>query len=326
MISICATVFDEAETIGPWIDGILAQTRPPDEIVICDAGSTDGTIEVLREAADGGRVRFEVMPGANISTGRNRAIELAEGEIVAVTDAGTVAEPDWLERLVEPLETDPEVGVAAGFYKPAGRNFFERVLAAVITPRRGDLEPDGFPPSSRSVAFRREWWRKVGGYPEWLDICEDLVFDFALEDAGAKFAFAPEAVVAWYPRPDIRAFFHQYRGYARGDGHARLYPDRHALRYSGYAAGVLLAKASRGSWLARVALAAGLAYHFKSSFARVLQERPFRGPLQAAAALALVPVVVVTGDVAKMIGYAQGTADWLRAGGNEGMRSGAREL
>jgi cellulose synthase/poly-beta-1,6-N-acetylglucosamine synthase-like glycosyltransferase len=325
VISLCATVFNEADTIGPWIEGILGQTRPPDEIVICDAGSTDGTIEVLREAAGRGQVRFEVAPGANISTGRNRAIALSRGEIVAVTDAGTVAEVDWLERLVEPLEADPEVGVAAGFYRPAGRNFFERVLAAVITPRRGDLEPDGFPPSSRSVAFRRGWWERVGGYPEWLDICEDLVFDFALEEAGARFAFAPEAIVAWYPRPDIRAFFHQYRGYARGDGHARLYPHRHALRYSGYIGGVLLARASRGSRLARVALAAGLAYHFKSSFARLFQEKPFRGPLQAAAAIALVPVIVVTGDVAKMIGYAQGTADWIRAGGNEGMRGGGKD-
>lgn len=324
MISLCATVFNEAGTIGPWIEGLLAQTRPPDEIVICDAGSTDGTVEVLERAAAEHGVRFEVVPGANISTGRNAAIRLARGEIVAVTDAGTVAEPDWLEKLVEPLERDESLAVSAGFYRPAGRNFFERVLAAVITPRRVDLEPDGFPPSSRSVAFVREWWEKVGGYPEWLDICEDLIFDFALRDAGAKFAFAPEAVVAWYPRPDIVRYFHQYRGYAKGDGHARLYAGRHALRYGGYLTGLLLAVASRRSRLARLALAIGVVYHLKSSVARVLQERPFRGPFQALAALALVPVIVVTGDVAKMIGYVQGTLDWNRAGGDEGIRGAGK--
>lgn len=291
-----------------------------DEIVICDAGSTDGTIEVLTElAATDERVRFLVVPGANISRGRNAAIEAARGELIAVTDAGTVAEYDWLEQLVKPLQRDPAVGVSAGFYRPAGRDFFEGVLAAVITPRFHDLYPRGFPPSSRSIAFRKEWWRRVGGYPEWLRVCEDLVFDRNLKEAGARFAFAPDAVVAWYPRPDLRAFFRQYYGYARGDGHARIYAGRHFVRYASYLSGLALAAKAPHSRLARALLATGMALHFKRYIGRVFDEQPYRGPVGCIRAFALVPVVVITGDVAKMLGYPRGVFERWRAGGEVGL-------
>ena len=106
-----------------------------------------------------------------------------------MTDAGTELERNWLERLVAPFAGGSQVGVAAGFFLPAGDTFFERSLATVITPQLPEIEPDKFLPSSRSVAFRKEWWQRVGGYPEWLEHCEDLVFDMDMRAAGAEFAF-----------------------------------------------------------------------------------------------------------------------------------------
>jgi len=321
-VSLCATLYNEADSIDAWLDSVLAQTRSPEEIVLCDAGSSDGTIERIeaRAAADS-RIRLVVEPGANVPEGRNAAIQLAGNPLIAVTDAGTVLDPDWLRRLIEPLEADPEVGVSAGFYRPAGRNWFELVLATVITPRRRDLAEDGFPPSSRSVGFRKSWWERVGGYPEWLRAGEDLVFDFRLRDLGARFAFAPEAVVAWYPRPGLPEFFAQYRHYARGDGHGHLFPKRHAIRYGAYAAGLLLARHSRRSRLARALLLLGVYLHMRKFLRRVDEERPLPGAGGLAAAYALVPAIVVVGDVAKMIGYPQGLWERWRAGGPEGLQA-----
>lgn len=319
-VSLCATLFNEAESIDAWLRSVLAQSRKPDEIVLCDAGSTDGTIERIEAyAAREPAIRLHVEPGANVAAGRNAAIALAHGPLIAVTDAGTIVDENWLERLVAPLEADPETGVCAGFYRPAGRNFFERVLAAVITPRLQDIAADGFPPSSRSIAFRKEAWAQVGGYPEWMRAGEDLVFDFSLRDSGTRFAFASNAIVSWYPRPDLPSFFAQYRHYARGDGHGHLWTGRHAVRYAAYLAGMRLAFASRRSRLARLALAAGLGAHLHVFFDRVRTDRPFEDAGEAIAAYALVPVIVIAGDVAKMAGYPQGLAERHRAGGPEGL-------
>lgn len=321
-VSLCATIFNEADSVTAWLDSIFAQTRPPEEIVLCDAGSTDGTIEQIeRRAAQDPRIRLIVEQGANVPEGRNTAIEAASGPAIAVTDAGTILDPEWLERLIAPLEADPELAVSAGFYRPAGRNAFERILATVITPRRQDLPADGFPPSSRSVAFRKSWWERVGGYPNWLRAGEDLVFDFRLREMGARFAFAPDAIVAWYPRPGLREFFAQYRHYARGDGHGHLFPRRHAIRYGAYSVGLALAVRSRRSWLARALLFLGACMHMRKFLIRVHEERPLPGAAGRATSYALVPAIVVTGDLAKMIGYPQGLWERWRAGGPEGLQA-----
>ncbi|HET7087198.1 MAG TPA: glycosyltransferase, partial [Anaerolineae bacterium] len=101
-VSLIVTVKNEAGSIRTLLDSIAAQTRLPDEVIVCDGGSTDATLEVVR-----GETRFPVRvierPGANISQGRNAAIEAASGDIIASTDAGVRLDPHWLGVLVAPF-------------------------------------------------------------------------------------------------------------------------------------------------------------------------------------------------------------------------------
>src|SRR3954453_22903213 len=105
-VSVIATVNDEAGSIEPFVSALLAQSRIPDEIIISDGGSTDGTPDIVRRLAAeaDGVIRLIQAPGPNIARGRNIAIERCSGPIVAVTDAGAIPRPDCLERLVRPLE------------------------------------------------------------------------------------------------------------------------------------------------------------------------------------------------------------------------------
>lgn len=316
-VSVVVTVRNEAASIEPFLTSLLRQTRVPDEIVIADGGSTDGTRAVLdRLAAAEPRVRVLDAARTNISQGRNLAVRHARGPVVAVTDAGTEVASDWLESLTEPLDADPDVAVAAGFFLPGGETFMERCIAAVITPQLPEIVPERFLPSSRSVAFRKVWWEKVGGYPEWLQHCEDLVFDMDLKRAGATFAFAPGAVVTWRARPTLTAFARQYFLYARGDGHAHLWARRHLVRYGAYLAGPALLAAGRRHPAAYLALTAGAAAYLGKFYRRIARRPPAPGARQAAAA-ALVPVIVVTGDLAKMLGYPLGLLERWRAGSPE---------
>ncbi|MCA9997774.1 MAG: glycosyltransferase, partial [Anaerolineales bacterium] len=73
-ISVIATIKNEGEAIRPLLDSLIQQTCFPDEVVICDGGSTDDTLEFLEEYKQWLPLRVIVVPGSNISQGRNRAI------------------------------------------------------------------------------------------------------------------------------------------------------------------------------------------------------------------------------------------------------------
>lgn len=318
LVSLVTTVKNEEASIDAFFDSVFAQSRLPDEVIVVDGGSTDATVERIRvRAAVEPRLVLLEAPRTNIAQGRNIAIDHARFPLIAVADAGTVLRPDWLARLIRPLAEDESLAVSSGFFEPGGTTWLERAISVVITPHAAEIDPDTFLPSSRSVAFRKHWWDRVGGYPEWLRHCEDLVFDFALRGAGAQFQFVPEARVTWRARRSLGGFFRQYYDYARGDGHAKLWPRRHLIRYGAYALGVELAAAVRHSPRARAALTAGVLWHLHRNLLRVWRATCFPSTSERVAAMAIAPLIVVTGDAAKMLGYPRGVLERARAGSPE---------
>ncbi len=332
--SLIVTVLDEADSIDELLESIAAQTRQPDEVVVVDGGSRDGTWQRLQTWTARLPLHLIRAPGAGIARGRNLAIDAASASVIAVTDAGVRLEPDWLAQLHTALSDDTDV--VSGFFTAETSTTFEHALGATVLPAVKDIDPDTFLPSSRSVLFRRAAWAAVGGYPEWLDYCEDLVFDLTLKRAGCRFAFAPQARVWFRPRGSLPAFFRQYYRYARGDGKADLFRRRHAIRYATYALAVILLRWSgllpptgliprsssgsrRGVALLLIAFG-GLAYT-RRPYARLWPAVEGLSPGEVAYALALVPAIRLVGDVAKMLGYPVGVWWRLRGGGITRTRS-----
>jgi hypothetical protein len=186
-------------------------------------------------------------------------------------------------------------------------------MGATVLPHVREIRAETFLPSSRSVAFRKAAWEAVDGYPEWLDYCEDLIFDLRLRDLYGSFPFQPEARVHFRPRGSLRAFFRQYYRYARGDGKADLWRRRHLARYLTYlvAGPALLVLALFHSPWWWLALAAGLAAYTATPYRRLWPTLAGRGLPARLAAVLLVPVIRVVGDVAKMLGYPVGLV-WRR--------------
>ena len=312
-VSLIVTVRNESSSLPVLLDSIAAQTRLPDEVVVCDGGSTDGTLDALRRET---RFPLRVVerPGSNIAQGRNAAIEAASGDIIASTDAGVRLDPDWLQSLISHFEQNPSVAAVSGFFLPAPQTTFELAMGATVLPERRDIRAETFLPSSRSVAFKKEAWQAVGGYPEWLDYGEDLIFDFALRENFGPFAFAPEAIALFRPRGSLRAFFKQYVLYARGDGKAKLWPRRHAIRYATYLVGVpgiALLSARISPWFLLLYLVGGAAYT-RTPYRRLWPKLGALSWRKKLKAIALVPIIRVVGDVAKMIGYPVGVMWQIR--------------
>ncbi|MCA9915603.1 MAG: glycosyltransferase, partial [Anaerolineae bacterium] len=291
--------------------GILAQTRQPDEVILVDGGSTDHTTDVIRSYEDRLPLRLFIEPGCNISQGRNKAIREAQGEILAITDAGVRLPHDWLETITQPLRDVPSLNVSCGFFAADPQTVFEVAMGATVLPLVNEIDPLTFLPSSRSIAVRKSAALQVDGYPEWLDYCEDLIFDLRLKDTQPPFAFVPDAAVWFRPRRTLSSYFKQYYLYARGDGKADLWRKRHALRYLTYlvAAPALLL----GGWLLHPALwlllIAGGVVYLRQPYRRlpeVMARLEQVSALDWLQAWLLIPLIRLVGDIAKMIGYPVG--------------------
>ncbi len=321
-VSLVATVLDEAGNLGEWWTSIAGQTLPPDEVVVVDGGSRDGTAELLREMAARSPfpVRVEVREGCNIARGRNEAVRLAAHEIIAVTDAGCVLSPDWLERITAPLRGEAAVDLVAGFYQPLTRNRFEEAAACATLPLPWEVREGRFMPSSRSLAFRRRVWEEAGGYPEWLEIGEDMYFNHAWKRLGIAHRLEKDALVYWRMRGNPRALLRQYFRYARGDGESGMYPQRHLLRFATYGWLAFAALSEKGR-RCLPATAAAAALYAGRRWLRIPFYMQGRAAGEKAAAVPAVALLMLGIDMAKMAGYAAGLARRL-AGPIEGRASG----
>lgn len=215
--TIIATVRNEATTIRDFVDSLLTQQRKPDEIVIVDGASSDGTREILEDYARRGAICLISQP-CNIAQGRNLGIAAATGTHIAVTDAGCRVDADWLAKIAQCFSSDPPPDVVAGNFKFETHTPFEiAVVRATFQPNREQSEAARYYPSSRSVAFTKTAWEKVGGYPEWLYAAEDTLFNIRMRQLGCRFAFCPDAIVRWRPRETWRALARQRINFSRGN-------------------------------------------------------------------------------------------------------------
>lgn len=127
-VSLVVAAYNEAGCIQQKLENSLALDYPADrfEVVIGSDGSTDGTDDVIRACADR-RVRLSPAPRAGKTTVLNRCLPSAQGDIIVLSDANTLIEPEALQALVRHFE-DPDVGAVCGrlrLYNPTKKDYEE---------------------------------------------------------------------------------------------------------------------------------------------------------------------------------------------------------
>lgn len=110
-VSVVIPAYNAGKTIGRALDSVLAQTRPPDEIIVINDGSTDSTEEIVRRNYPS--VVLITQANSGPSAARNAGISASRGEYTAFLDADDRWLPEKIERQLEILARRPEIALLA---------------------------------------------------------------------------------------------------------------------------------------------------------------------------------------------------------------------
>jgi len=306
-VSLVVPVKNEADSIERLMASVAGQMRRPDEMVVVDGGSEDGTAEIAEEwmkrrsLSDWRRVVR--VDDATPGKGRNVGVANARYEWIAFTDAGIRLEQSWLERLIEVAERNNQIDVVYGSYEPATETFFERCAAlAFVAPKRLRAGQWMRGPAIPSSLIRREVWEGVGGFQD-LRAAEDLIFMEAVERKGYKIGWAPRAVVWWRMPPTFGSVFRRFALYSLHNVRIGRQYDWHygvARQYAVWIAFLILGFVLSG-WFWPATLIGYGARVAKGVWAR----REGRGLLWAMnpAQFAMVAAILLTIDAAMFAGW-----------------------
>lgn len=228
-VSIIVPTFNSARTIGECVDALLKQNYPADkyEIIIVDDGSNDNTAEILKSF----NIRYHRQDNKGPATARNKGVEMAEGEIVAFTDADCIPDSNWISEIVLPLESPEIVGVK-GAYRTTQTSLWVRFAQAEFNERYRILSHHKYIDmvSTYSAAYKKSVFLLMGGFDVSFPFPnhEDTDLSYRMAQRGYKMVFNPKAVVAHLNHPN--SFFRYtrlkfWRGYWRMIVY-RKYPNK----------------------------------------------------------------------------------------------------
>jgi N-acetylglucosaminyl-diphospho-decaprenol L-rhamnosyltransferase len=257
-IDVAVVAFNRYDLTSSCLGHLAAQTREH-RLLVCDNGSTDGTAErIAADWPEAAVTRTEENRG--FAEACNAAVALGSGDVVVLLNNDVDCRPDFLERLVAPLERDPAIGsVAALMVRPDE----DRIDSIGLTT---DVTLSGFPrlqgrpvaeaasprpvllgPAGTAAAYRRSAWDAVGGLDERIRAySEDFDLALRLRAAGWPSVAAPDAAGVHL---GSATFGHRSAFQRRNGGFSRAYLMR---RYR-----VLRSRASLRSALTEAIVVAG---------------------------------------------------------------------
>jgi glycosyltransferase involved in cell wall biosynthesis len=221
-------VLNDAGGVRAFFLAMARQTILPHEIVLTDAGSTDGTWELINSHATNQTYPIKVVAlqqiRCSVAQGRNLAIHNSTSEIIVSTDIGCQWTDLWIEHLTAPLLSN-SVDLVIGSWA-VDQDSITSQPALIEWCIAGDqtlIADKNAYSSSRSIAYKKNVWLALGEYPEDLSFAgDDAVFHFLIENAEVKRTGCPNLDCYWHRHETLRQFLKEKQRYGRGDGEALI--------------------------------------------------------------------------------------------------------
>jgi succinoglycan biosynthesis protein ExoA len=222
-LSVIVPCRNEAAYLGPCLDSILASGYPSErmEILIADGRSQDGTRELAQSyAARYTNVRVIDNPLRITPAALNRALDHAQGEIIARLDAHSTISPGYFTHAVASLQASGASNVG-GRMRTVTRDrgpFAEPIRIALTSPfgvgnsrfRTGQDISQHTPVCYVDTVFGgcwpREVFTRIGGFNERLERSQDIEFNQRLRRSGGRILLTPLMQSQYYARATLRSF------------------------------------------------------------------------------------------------------------------------
>jgi glycosyltransferase involved in cell wall biosynthesis len=174
-LTVIIPAYNREQYLGEAIRSALEQTRPPDEIIVVDDGSTDSTVAVAKSF--GGVVRCLSQQNGGVASARNHGVEASSGELLAFLDSDDMWFPQKLEWQLRHLDSHPETDMVFGhmqsYISPELESTYHRSIDTTIIPGV----------SACTLLIRKDTFLKIGPFDlkeretefiEWFSRAQDL--------------------------------------------------------------------------------------------------------------------------------------------------------
>ena len=219
--SVIIRAYNEGKHIRRLLEGISQQTIKNVQVILVDSGSSDDTVEIARQFP----VEIIQINPKEFTFGRslNLGIHHAEADLVVFASAHVYpVYPDWLERLLEPLQ---ESQVALSYGKQRGMEstqFSEHMIFSHWFPETSNLNQEHPFCNNANAAIRRDLWEKKI-YNETLPGLEDLAWARWVQDQGYRIAYVAEAEIIHVHQESWKGISNRYR--REGMAFKMIYPQ-----------------------------------------------------------------------------------------------------
>lgn len=112
LVSVVTVSYNGFPLLANLLESLRRQTYGNHEVIVVDNASTDGSVELLRLRFPEIRL-LQQAENLGFAGGNNAGIQAANGELLALANNDTVADPTWLEELVATASEDPRIGAVA---------------------------------------------------------------------------------------------------------------------------------------------------------------------------------------------------------------------
>ena len=213
-VSLVIPIYNEADTIEQLLISINKQSLRPFELIFVDAGSTDGTIEIIENQIFPFQVKLIKEKRCYPGKGRNIGAENATGDVIVFADAGFVFREDWLECLIKGLVGDVCFGNWQVYlYKQTA---FHKACCLIymdpIVKRNGSEAREE---SVASMAIRKDAWNSMEKFAEEYRCGEDVLFLEKILHSDLKIDYAMDAESYWFPPSNIWDVWKKQVSYSR---------------------------------------------------------------------------------------------------------------